>query len=906
MTHDITITLDLSPYSDGTVDFDIRPDQLISSGSLVINWGDKTSETVSPHENINHTYQYGNIYTITIDGVSDIGDGFLSQNGDVTEVILSSNITTIENRFCTGTHITKMIIPNSITSIGEFFCADSALNAIHIPNNVTTIGSHFCYMCSNLTGVSFSTGLTEVGENFVGRTLVSRLEFPESLLTSQGFSDAPNIDTIIYPSSIADVGGLAFKNDFFNPQKIVFKSHTPPSSTNYWEDFSGIIYVPEGCIDSYIEYATETNTLPENPSYYKENLTLPRALDRFSTLMKTNLKKKGIDTQHNDGLTTLVNKVNDIKTKESLSGFFVDIGMYDSGNWTAAPIITNDKIILNESSTFICDGVTFPSTFTAMFVVLFNDSNSYLNSPILIGPQSISINGLGEFEFPLVVKRNNGGDFEIECSITGDEWSGSEIDYFEFISGGENIVLSKFSYTNTYLSGSATNNDFDSYDLLTYNIVWDDNDDTAALRPSNHSVLLLKNNGISEYYDVSKSSELNIITPSGGASDVFWGCWSHTPHHDNNEYVWRTNDEYLDDFTNYIKIIGDGQNRTDRYILGTGEVWSDFSNTNTVINENMPFYWKIGFDYEADGLILNEDAYVQIGSDDSNYIQIGKNSDGDFLNFNGENPFSIANDSPIVHFELEFLGYSIDYNLERVISFYKITANDYTSILGKVKSKSSNDSIRDVLPYCLYKVVQSGSAKIKNLYYVDNFIAVLDKCQKDKTAIYGPSVALEGSSSNTLRFNNDEYLLSGTGEYFSGREIVQLRGVANGFLRAKIKLSTTSNAAFNQFLIIYTDQNTTFGTRIRNDKKFQHFDLQTEEDIYTHSTYYSDNWFYLEATATDQAWTVTLYDDALNILATDTQEWSGALLNPKWYIGLQTELGEDYSVHIKEIFARRN
>lgn len=121
----------------------------------------------------------------------------------------------------------------------------------------------------------------------------------------------------------------------------------------------------------------------------------------------------------------------------------------------------------------------------------------------------------------------------------------------------------------------------------------------------------------------------------------------------------------------------------------------------------------------------------------------------------------------------------------------------------------------------------------------------------------------------------------------------------------KIKLNTTSSGAFNQFLIIYTDESITYGTRIRNDKKFQHFDLSTEETIYTHSSYYSDNWFYLEAEADDGTWTVTLYDNALNILATDTQTLSGALRNPKWYIGLQTEKGENYSVHIKEILAKK-
>ena len=635
---------------------------------------------------------------------------------------------------------------------------------------------------------------------------------------------------------------------------------------------------------------------------------LQDSLESFGTLLRNNLRAKGVNTSNTDNLMTLVDKVNDIEVEEPPSGFFVDIGMYDSNNWTSAPIITNDKIILNEGSySFLCDDVTFPSTFTAMFVISFNDSDSYLDTPILIGPQSIDIRGgVGRFEFPLIIKRQDGGNFEIESPITGDAVTRSAIDSFDFYGFG-NIVLSKFFYTNTYLSGSATNNDFDSYDLWTYNIVWADNDDIAALRPQNHSAMLLKENSISEYYNISNALQNNYITtPSSG--DIYWGCWSNILHNDNNEYSWKTSDEYLNDFNDYVKVIGDGQNRVDRYVLGEGEIRESFSDTTTIINKNMPFYWKIGFDYESDGIILNEDAYVQIGLDNSNHIGIGKNTDGNFLELN-ESLFSITDDSPIVHFELEFLGYTIDFNSTplRVVSSYKITANNYThtySDSNTFNSNSSNDSIDKILPYNLYKVVQGGNAKIKNLYYVDNSIAVLDRCKKDKTALYGSSVALIGSSSNTLRFNNDEYLFSGTGNYFSGREITQLHGTENARLRVKIKLNTTSNGAFNQCLIICTDESTTYGTRIRNDKKFQHFDLSTEEDIYTHSSYYSDNWFYLEAKQENGSWTVTLYDDALNILATDTQT-SSSLQNPNWYIGLQTEKGEDYSVHIKEILAEK-
>ena len=95
---------------------------------------------------------------------------------------------------------------------------------------------------------------------------------------------------------------------------------------------------------------------------------LQDSLESFGTLLRNNLRVKGVNTSNTDNLMTLVDKVNDIEVEEPPSGFFVDIGMYDSDNWTSAPTITNDKIILNEGYySFLCDNVTFPSTFIVVF-----------------------------------------------------------------------------------------------------------------------------------------------------------------------------------------------------------------------------------------------------------------------------------------------------------------------------------------------------------------------------------------------------------------------------------------------------------------------------------------------------------------------------------------------------------
>lgn len=172
---------------------------------------------------------------------------------------------------------------------------------------------------------------------------------------------------------------------------------------------------------------------------------------------------------------------------------------------------------------------------------------------------------------------------------------------------------------------------------------------------------------------------------------------------------------------------------------------------------------------------------------------------------------------------------------------------------------------------------------------------------------YGSSVVFERNSTNTLAFNTDEYLLSGSTCCFSGREVLAMQGVDDGRLRIKFKMNTTSNAAYNQFCIFCTDQTLPqssypYGTRVRNDKKFQYFTIGNESTIYTHSVAYSTDWFYLEAIKEGTSWTIKLYDSSLTQLATDTRTLS-SMSNPNWYFALLTDKGTNYSIHIKEVLA---
>ena len=189
---------------------------------------------------------------------------------------------------------------------------------------------------------------------------------------------------------------------------------------------------------------------------------------------------------------------------------------------------------------------------------------------------------------------------------------------------------------------------------------------------------------------------------------------------------------------------------------------------------------------------------------------------------------------------------------------------------------------------------------------------LLDDCSSSAgLSNYGSTYAVfERSSTNTLTFNTDEYLLAGSTCCFSGREVLSMSNVANATIRIKFKLNTTSSAAYNQFGIMCTDVepnstkiNRPYCCRVRNDGKAQYFDLSNETTFYTRSNF-SNDWYYLECTKNGTSWTTKVYDSSLNLLGSDTRTSLTAMTGtPKWYFYLLTDKGTNYSVHIKEVKA---
>ena len=123
---------------------------LITTGDVIIDWGDGTSNTVNnPQTPLTHTYTDGKSnHTITFVGIVTQLQGTF-QNATITSAVIPDGVVTLGTLcFASCLNLTSIVIPNSVTSLGEGCFMHSGLTSITIPNSITSIGDSCFYECA--------------------------------------------------------------------------------------------------------------------------------------------------------------------------------------------------------------------------------------------------------------------------------------------------------------------------------------------------------------------------------------------------------------------------------------------------------------------------------------------------------------------------------------------------------------------------------------------------------------------------------------------------------------------------------------------------------------------------------------------------------------------------------------
>ena len=128
---------------------------LITTGDVVIDWGDGTSDTVNnPSTTLSHTYTDGlNEHLIIFDGtVTSLGVNCFYGCSGLTSIVIPDGVTSLGSLCfygCSG--LTSIVIPDGVTSLGDrCFYGCSGLTSVTIPDSITSIGNSCFYQCYGL------------------------------------------------------------------------------------------------------------------------------------------------------------------------------------------------------------------------------------------------------------------------------------------------------------------------------------------------------------------------------------------------------------------------------------------------------------------------------------------------------------------------------------------------------------------------------------------------------------------------------------------------------------------------------------------------------------------------------------------------------------------------------------
>ncbi len=172
--------------------------------------------------NANPLYLANNLYIkgelakkVTVPGEVKIIPHHAFSCENITSVILSSGVTTIDNDAFTGsTGLKSIYLPSTLTSIGSSAFFNSGLTSVTIPKNVTSIGSAAFMQCKALKKVSLPAGLKELGYDTFNETAITEITIPNKVtaINSGVFSNCTNLKKITIGALVSEISVHAFYN----------------------------------------------------------------------------------------------------------------------------------------------------------------------------------------------------------------------------------------------------------------------------------------------------------------------------------------------------------------------------------------------------------------------------------------------------------------------------------------------------------------------------------------------------------------------------------------------------------------------------------------------------------------------------------------------------------------------
>ena len=158
--------------------------------------------------------------SVVLGNVSYIGKGTFSGCTALKSINIPSSVTDIRDSAFNGcTALTSINIPSLVTNIGSSaFRSCVALTEVTLPSGLTSLGKAAFYQCTELVSVYNleNTGVTWLGETFLGCTKLSYVRLPKGLVTLESggdgtFYNCKALTTVgDFPSTLTYIGKKSF------------------------------------------------------------------------------------------------------------------------------------------------------------------------------------------------------------------------------------------------------------------------------------------------------------------------------------------------------------------------------------------------------------------------------------------------------------------------------------------------------------------------------------------------------------------------------------------------------------------------------------------------------------------------------------------------------------------------
>ena len=241
------------------------------SGTLTLDWGDETIETITTLGTAEYTHEYSSYgkYTVKVAGDWHNADG----------IVRSSNYCLVAAYFCNVPKLIAFFVntakslkrltfsaDNYVSSWGYAMQGTNSLTHVNIPRGV--VATPLFMTNSGIRSISLPNTMTALGQNsFQNCPALKEIILPQSLTKIDAglFADANvGFSEITIPVNVTEIGTLAFRARY-SLSKVVMKPTTPPSlaADSFPADGSlKEIIVPAGCGEDY-KSATNWSTFAD-------------------------------------------------------------------------------------------------------------------------------------------------------------------------------------------------------------------------------------------------------------------------------------------------------------------------------------------------------------------------------------------------------------------------------------------------------------------------------------------------------------------------------------------------------------------------------------------------------------------------------------------------------------------